>query len=361
MFRNKLCLLFCLLLPWASAFAQSPNLVSEEMIQTEAVNYAKTAVVELGEFKREYNASATEFYPYTIVLSTEAANASFLQYHVARHQQVKQGEILATFTLEIDEAAAASARLSLERAQTEYEAGRLEKERALAEMLKQQNAAGNEAELELMLLRIRRAQVAYEQYCYQQECSIERLAQELTELEEANSRSHLYAPFDGTVTSLTYKREGEKIYAGEELVTMYREDGMLLRISNDQLFFRYGMPVTVTSGPKSNLQTFAGQVVSADNILPQNRRQGYAFIQLEPFENEEKPRLSRLTVTGTSQLVKNIMLIPRRAAKLDGGKYYVNCLINGSLQKRCINPGIVGMSQLWVLQGLNVGDTVVID
>lgn len=361
MFRNKLCLLLCLLLPLTSAHAQSANLMSEEMIQTETVNYAKTAVAEPGTFKRDFNASASEYYPYTLTLSTEATNASFLKYHVARSQQVKKGDVLATFTLDIDEAATAAAGLSLERTRKEYEAGRKTREEELADMLEQQTSATEPAQLELMLLRMKRAQVAYEQYCYQQECSIAQLERDLAELEEDNGRSHLYAPFDGVVTGLTYKRDGERVYAGEGLVTMYREDGMLMRISNDQLYFRYGMPVEVTIGPKADQRTYAGRVVSADNILPQNRRQGYAYVELENFDKDEAPRMTRLTVTGTSQLLENVMIIPRRAAKMDGGKYYVNCLINGSLQKRCINPGIVGISEIWVMQGLDVGDTVVID
>lgn len=361
MFRNKLCLLICLCLPLASALAESPYLISEEMIVAETVNYSKTATIELGAYERDYNASASEFYPYTYTLATEVNNASFLKYHVARSQQVKAGDLLATFTLDVDEAATASARLSLERARKEYETGMQEKREAISEQLEALSAIRDPYERELASLRIQRAQVAFEQYCYQQDCTIAQLSEALSELEEANSSIHLYAPYDGTITALTYKREGERVYAGEGLVTMYREDGMLLRISNDQLYFRYGMPVTVTSGTKNHQKVFQGQVVAADNVLPQSRRQGYAYIQMEPFESEEKTRLTRLTVTGTSQSLQDIMVIPRRALTMDGGKYYVECLVNNTLQKRYVNLGLMTMSNAWVLQGLDIGDTIIID
>jgi len=360
MLRNKLCLLLSLLLFASCAAAESPNLISDEMIQTETVNYSKTAVVELTEYARDYNASASEYYPYTVTLAAEIDNASFLKYHVARSQQVKKGDILAAFTLEVDEATITSARLSLERTRKEYETGVKEKSEEIAEMLKEQSSIRDSYERELTTLRIKRAQVAYEQYCYQQECAIERLSEELAELEEANSSSYLYAPFDGIVTAVTYKREGEKVYANEGLVTLYREDGMLLRISNDQLYFRYGMPVTVTMGAKTDQQVFKGRVVAADNVLSENRRLGHAFIELEPFEGET-PRLTRLTVTGTSEYLDNVMVIPRRAITMDGGKYYVNCLVNGTLQKRFVNAGLLTMSNVWVLQGINPGDTIIID
>ena len=360
MSRNKLCLLLVFLLFASCASAESPSLISEEMIQTETVNYSKTAVVEKGEYKRDYNASASEYYPYTCTLAAEINNASFLKYHVARSQQVKKGDVLASFTLEVDEAACTAARLSLERAEKDYESGAEKKREERAEMLREQAAIRDPYERELATLRIKRAQVAYEQYCYQQECSIAQLAETLAELEAANSSCYLYAPFDGTVTAITYKREGEKVYASEGLVTLYREDGMLLRISNDQLYFRYGMPVTVTSGAKNDQKVFKGSVVAADNVLSENRRQGYAFIALEPFEGE-KPRLTRLTVTGTSEHLKDVMLIPRRAITMDGGKHYVECLVNGTLQKRYVNIGLTTMSNAWVLQGLDVGDTIIID
>jgi len=360
MLRNKLCLLLCLLMAVCPALAESPSLISEEMIQTETVNYSKTAVAEKGEYARVFNASASEYYPYTVTLAAEIDNASFFKYHVARSQQVKKGDVLAEFTLEVDEAATASARLSLERAQEDYQTGAEKKREEIAEMLKEQSAIRDSHERELMTLRIKRAQVAFEQYCYQQECTIERLGEALAEREEANNSSYLYAPFDGIVTAVTYKREGEKIYANEGLVTMYREDGMLLRISNDQLYFRYGMPVTVTMGPKNDQQVFKGKVVAADNVLSENRRLGHAFIQMEPFEGET-PRMTRLTVTGTSEYLNHVMVLPRRAITLDGGKFFVECLINGSLQKRYVNVGLMNMSNAWVLQGLNEGDTIIID
>ena len=361
MFRNKRCLLLCLLMLLGSACAESPNLLSEALIQTETVNYAKSVAVELAAYTRDYSTSASEYYPYTYSVGPEVNNASFLEYHVTRNQEVKAGDVLATFTLDIDEAAVAAAKLSLERAQENYQLGKETKQEELAEMLKAQTALRDSFERELLTLRIQRAQIAYEQYCYQQECSIAQLTQDLAELEEAGANCCLYAPYDGIITGITYKREGEKVYKNEELITMYREEGMLLAISNAQLHFRYGMPVTVTSGAKNDQKTFRGRVVAADNFLPENRRKGYAFIELEPFENNQKPRLNRLNASATSEYVGNVMTIPRKAVTMDGGKFYVECVVNGSVQKRYVNVGLQNVANVWVVQGLQPGDTIMID
>lgn len=350
----------CLCLPLSSALAQSENLISDELIKTETVNYSKTAVVEESVYQREFGASAAEYYPYTYALRAEVDNASFAQYHVARRQEVKAGDVLVTFTLEIDEEALASSQLSLERTQQAYESGKTQKNEEIAELLENLKQLKDAAQREVMTLRIKRAQVAYEQYCYQQETKIAALKEQLAEMEEENRQTQLIAPCDGVITDLTYKRAGERVYADEVLVTLYREEGMLLRISNDDLRFRYGMEVTVTSGNKKDPTHYKGRVVAADNQLPSSRRLGHAFIQLELPEGD-MPRLSRLSVNAASQYLENVMVIPRKAATMDGGKYYVECLVNGSVQKRFVNIGLTNTANTWILQGLQPGDTVIID
>lgn len=356
-----LALCLCLCMPLASASAQSPSLISDEMIQTETVNYAKTVLVEESVLERSYNAAASEYYPYTCSLSLETSNASFLEYKVARRQTVQAGDVLMVFTVDIDEAALASTQLSLDRAREDYQAGKETRTAEIDALLLQKANTQDAFERAMLDLRIERAQVSYEQYCYQQECRIADIEEQLTKMQEQNSRTELIAPFDGVVSDLAYKRLGERVYANETLVTLYREDGMLLRISNDNQFFRYGMEVSVKSGGKNNQTIYRGRIVAADNQLPESRRLGHAFIELEPFENGEKPRLANLTATGVSQYLENVMLIPRRAAAMDGGKYYVECLVNGVPQKRFINVGLSTTSHSWVLQGLEMGDTVILN
>ena len=106
--KKTLALLLACCLPFASALAQSEKLISDEMIQTETVNYSKTAVVENTVYERSYTASATEFYPHTYSIACEVNNASFVEYHVSRRQEVKEGDLLASFVLDIDEEALTS-------------------------------------------------------------------------------------------------------------------------------------------------------------------------------------------------------------------------------------------------------------
>ncbi len=361
MCRNKkvLAVLLSLCLPVSAALAQSDNLISDEMIKTETVNYSKMALVENTVFERSFNASATEYYPHTYPLFCEVDNASFVEYHVSRRQEVKEGDVLATFTLDIDEEALSSLQFALEHTQESYAKGKLEQQEAIEELLKARAEIKDVYERELMTLRIERAQLALEQYCFQQDAQIVSLQERLAKMQEENSRTQLIAPFDGVITDMEYKREGERVYNGEALITLYREEGMLLRIDNSALNFRYGMEMTVTSGSKKDPVVYHGRIVAADNQLLSSRRLGHAFIQLD--ELPEESRLSRLTATGVSQYLSNVMVIPRRATTMEGGKYYVECLYGGSLQKRFVNVGLMNSSSAWVLQGIHPGDTVIID
>ena len=361
MFRSKalLTVALCLSLPLSGALAQSDSIISEDMIKTETVNYSKTAVAEYSTFLREYSASATEFYPYTFPLRPEVDNASFVEYHVSRRQEVKAGDLLATFSIEVDEEALASTQLSLERTKADYEAGRAQQSEAIGDMLKEQKLLKDMYAREEMTLRIKRAQLAYEQYCYQQENAIQDLEEQLAELQEENSQTQLFSPIDGVVTDLMYKRVGERVYADEVLITLYREDGMLLRVSNSDLHFRYGMDVVVMSGTKKNPIYYKGTVVAADNQLPATRRLGHAFIELEPLE--EGTRLSRLSATAPTQQLENVLVVPRKAITMEGGKNYVECLVDGNVQKRFVNLALSNSSSAWILQGLEPGETVIID
>ena len=351
--------LLALCLPVASALAQSESLISDEMIKTETVNYSKTAVVENTVYERSFSTSATEYYPHTYPLACEVDHASFAEYHVSRRSVVKAGDVLATFTLDVDEEALSSTQFALERTQESYAKGKIDRQENIEELLKQRAEIKDVYQRELLTLRIRREQLALEQYCFQQDAQIASLQEQLAEMQEENSKTQLIAPFDGVITDMQYKREGERVYNGEVLITLYREDGMLLRIDNSALHFRYGMEMTVTSGSKNDPDVYHGRVVAADNQLLSSRRLGHAFIQLEDLPKDA--RLSRLTAAGVSQYLDNVMVIPRRATTMEGGKYYVECLFGGSLQKRFVNVGLMNSSEAWILQGIQPGDTVIVD
>lgn len=364
MSRNKLprALLLILALTVFCAPAMGESLISDEMIQAETVNYSQTVTVEKAVFERAYSEQASEYYPHTHVLRFEGDTARFGEYLVNRKDEVKAGDVLATFELDVDEVGMAAKRQELRRAQESYASQTLEKQEAIQEQLEALTLVQDPFEREIMTLRIQRAQIALEQYCSEQERLIEGLEQEIAEMEEKYSQTALIAPFDGVVTSLIYKQEGEHLTRNEELITLYRTDDMMLRISNTSNHFRYGMQVEVAVGPAKSRTILTGRIVAADDLLPQSQRSGYAYIELDPFQGEYPTRGITPSVSGATYYVDGVYLLPRRAVELESGKYYVSKLSpDGVVQKRYVTVAMQGITETWILQGIEEGETIIID
>lgn len=363
MLRNKprLMLLLILALTVLSASALGESLISDDMIQQETVNYSETITVEKGVFERTYSEQASEYYPHTYVLRFEGDAARFGEYLVTRKEEVKAGDVLATFELDVDEVGMAAKRQALRRAQESYEAQTLQQQEAIQEQLDALAQERNPFEYEILMLRIERAQIALEQYRSEQERQIERLQQEIAEMEEKYSQTALIAPYDGVITSLTYKQEGEHLSKNEALITLYRTDDMTLRISNENAHFRYGMKVQVAVGPAKSRTILTGRIIAADDLLSESQRSGYAYIELDPFEGEYPTRGIPPNVTASTYYAEDVFVLPRRAVELESGKHFVSKLSDGVVEKRYVTVAIQGITETWVLQGLEEGETIIID
>lgn len=362
MSRNKpgvlLLLLAFSLLP-LSALASSASLISDEMIQAEAANY-DTYTVVCGVYEKTTTTSAAEYYPYTYRLRFEQSGAVFEEYLVRRGQEVKAGDALARFSLPSNEVALATRQLSLRQLEESFAQGQLAKSQALSEQREKLTNLTDPYAQALLLLQIQRDEIALEQYCYQQRQTIDTLKAEIAEIEETARQTVLYTPADGVIDEISYKREGDKISTSEVLITLSRTDGMLLRIENKSGGFRFGMPVTVETGRNKTRVQLSGRVVGADTLLPDGRKSGYAYIQLDPY-NEEEIRLNNSKAIAPSIYLEQVIVLPRKAVTLNSGKYSVNLLIDGVPRKRFVNYVMQTTSSALVIQGLNPGDIIVID
>lgn len=362
MFRNKAFLpfLLCLCLFASVAFAQSESLISEESIKAETVNYSKTETIEPGTFEITRQAGGTEFYPYTYHLRCEVSGAKFDEYKIGRKDEVKAGDVLAVFTLNIDEVELEKRRTTLVNAEKSYELQKLQKQEDIQKMLDSISKTNDLYERDLLTLRIQRAQIAYEQFCYEQERTIAAHQDSISEMEEEMAKNVLLSPFDGVVTEFQFLWEGERLSTSQTLITLSRTDGMLLRINNPNGYFRYGMNVTIEYGPAKKRVSIGGRVVGEDSMLTEERKDGFAYIQMEPFK-DNGTKFINPTVKTSSIRVENVLTVPRRAITLESGKHYVNKLTDGVVQKRFVNHIMQNNNTVWVLEGLSAGETIIID
>lgn len=363
--KTGLLFLLCLCLAGTSALSESPNLLSGESIQADEVNY-RTTEVELGTYERRVGMQASEHYPRVASLRYEGSKAKFVEYKIKRNDEVKAGDVLAVFSTEIDEVELAALRVELEQLQSKYDSGRLEKMEEIENLTEQLRDVTEQYARELLMLQISRAELLLEQYDYQQQLAIADVRKAIAEMEEEAAGNVLVAPFDGVITSTHYMREGDRVPTNEVLLTIQSMDHVLLRVSNPQGEYRYGMDVKIEIGASKARYTLSGRVVGADTQLPASQRSGYAYIAIDDYSAEEiqeakKTIITNPSVSGATRYLENVVLVPRRAVKLDNGKYVVNKLVGTTLHKRYVNFIMQNASHAWVIQGLEPGETIIID
>lgn len=357
MFRIS-ALLLALAVMFIPALAESENLISQDMIKADAANY-NVITVEPSVFERSVSTGATEYYPHYQLLSAEVSGARFGEYLVSRNDIVQKGDILATFVLDVDEAALAALELELQRAQEDMQQTIADAEESELEMQRALLSAKDSCERDLIRLKLQRAEIVLEKYLFNQKRTIAELEEQIAEAYAEREGSVLVAPEDGLIYEMEFKRPGEVIREGENLIVMYTNARVLMCVDNAEGTFRYGMDVFVETGSNKDRVQIPGRVVGADTLLPSLERNGKAYIE---FGGTADDKLVRPTVQATTVHVENVLTIPRNAATLEGGKYYVTQLVDGVPQKRFINVvATTGIRQFWVLQGLDEGAEIIID
>ena len=357
MFRIS-ALILALVIMFIPALAESENLISQDMIKADTANY-NIVVVEPSVFERSVSTGATEYYPHYQTISAEVDNARFVEYLVARNDIVQKGDILARFSLDVDKSALAALELELQRAQEDMEQTIADAEENELEMQRALLSTADSYERELIRLQLQRAEIVLEQYLFNQERIIADLEEQIAEALAEQEGSVLVAPADGMIYEIEFKRPGETVRNGENLIVMYTDARLLLCVDNADGAFRYGMDVIVEVGPNKDRAQIPGKVVGADTLLPTLERNGKAYIE---FGGTADDNLIRPTVRATTVQLNHVLTIPRNAAALEGGKYYVTQLVDGVPQKRFISAVVnTGIRQFWVLHGLNEGDEIIID
>ena len=337
--------------------AVGEDLLSGDALKPETVNY-RTATVRQGVYEKTVSGTASVCYPVTCQVCYEYSQAQFLEYAVSTGDAVKAGDVLARFRITGSAAEMTRMELSLTRAEEAAERELAERDAVIAAAAAEMS--GDPAQQEKQALILRRLEVERAQYVNRQNYLLENQRRDTKAAREALTMDALYAPADGVVTELAPRKADDPIAAGEALVTLQcSSDIMLLRLDNRAGNFRYNMPVTVTAGSRIDGITLSGRVAASDDIVPEGRRTGAAYVRLDPCEGDIP--LTNLQVSAADIYVEDVMLVPRRAVTQEDGKYYVTKLTDGRTQKRYVNVGHANTTDMWILQGVCEGETLILD
>lgn len=339
--------------------AGQQDLIDPQQLTQQQISY-KTTQVQTGSFIKELSTTGSAYYPMTYYASFAGSNAKFAEYTVAVGDTVKVGDVLARFSVETDDIAITRLERQLARAEEEVEAGILQRREVIAALKKEIAGLADGAEKEKKEITLQKLKTELERYEYTQQRSLDAQQQALDALYDQRENNVLLAPADGVITELVQKKAEETVSAGEALAVIVCEDVVLLRVGNPFGELRYHMPVQVTVGRANSQTVLTGTVVSADNVIAQSAQTGYAYVQLN-LSASQNVNLDNPGIVAASMQLDNVLLVDRSAIHAENGRFYVNKLSNGVVQKRYILIGMQNAEYAWVMDGVTEGETLIVD
>lgn len=183
-----------------------------------------------------------------------------------------------------------------------------------------------------------------------------KLAQLLQDLEECK----LKAEVNGIVTYILNVNEGDMVDMYQNIVTISDPNVLQLQYKGTNASdFRLGQEVTVTVGDKS----YAGSVVLTPSSVPYEELEKYrdtVQIKMEKLPEGVKHG-DRAEIKLIREFSENAVIIPKRALKTYLGKDIVYVIDDGIRMERYVQKGVQSINDVEITEGLEAGETVIIE
>ena len=317
----------------------------------------QTVTVEERDLVRTLDISADVTYRLVRPVRTGNVQLQLKEILITRNQPVKAGDPVAV----LQGQGSASDILQKE---LELEALRANMEERLAWYDEQIEAIRDQTAWTAVRKEIREKQaqvmeIDRELYTMQTENRLAAQEKSLEELKAAAGEIVLCSPIDGIVRSVSSRyKTGDMIPAGTELCSINGADSILLMGNSSSGCYVYGMEISVTVGRGDNAKQVTGTVVSSPEVIPGRYRSGNIFVRVDPNALTGKNTQSSMVVN--CLILRNAMVIPKNAISSEEGVYYVTVLEGDTPKQRPVMRGPSTGTEVVILQGLNVGDQVVI-
>ena len=358
MSRNKLkAILACAALAALLPAAAAQDLIAPDQIVADEVKY-NTTTAEYGTLARSLNVVGSEYFPLSTTVRYRGDTATYVRTNVRRGDTVKAGDVLAEVEVQFNEVTMAQLELELDRVRREYERAMESFDDEIASIQGSLSAERDEYARSVLFKRLEKVRLQKERAVNSYEYDIYNRQHEIDTLNERHSRNQVFAPIDGVIADVAYLKEGAMIYDGQVIAQIESQDVMFIAYKEGKL--RYGMQVSLETGPGKNRVTTKGHVVAASDCLSKVVSD-YALVAVDdPAWREINWRNTKVSVDYIH--LENVLLVERKAVTMDGGKYIVTRLNeDGVTQKRFVNQGLFTPTQSWVIQGLEPGDILIID
>ena len=354
-----LCALLVTMLSGCYFLPTEEPLLEPPLQEAEEVTY-DTYTVTTGNIEFWLDVQGNFHAPESTSLSFGETSGLLDKIYVKLGDEVKAGDLLATFTRDVDEVALERNRISLLRGEEAYQRQMNAYQDALDELMTHLAMETDSIERKMLSLRIDRKKIECDKYAMETQHALTVLRESIAEMEADYAVTELYAPVDGKIEIVAYKQPDEKISTSEVLLTITEQRGLLFLVDNSNQHFRYGMDVTMEIGGNGNRITVDGKIVACDMLIPESRRQNAAYMLVDEAKLSSV-KLTRPIAYAQVYYLDNVLVVPKKAVTLAEGKYYVTLLQNGMPAKRYVNFAMNALNTSLLLDGVSAGDLIIID
>lgn len=341
--------------------AQLVQVRAEEDEEATRLQTGDRVTVERGDFLIEREIAPSLYLPKQDDLLFEYENATLGGIYVRHGDLVQEGDVLFTFIRQEDLAASEERRIRLEETerQADQQISSLREElEALRADLDQVSDAYSRQRTAIEI------EIAEETLRWQEIQSNKAIAAVQDEIEQAAARdsvTELVAPYDGQVINLTGRRVGDRLNAWEYMCRIVGQEPFLLEVENRTGEFRQGSTVVIEYGPARSRESLTATVVADHSLLSPDLVDLRAWLAVEGISPADAASAVNPRVKANSQLVSNVLVVPRSAVIRQNQDYYVNLQTESGLQRRYIEVVNWNSDDYWVLTGIAEGDVLVIE
>ncbi len=278
---------------------------------------------------------------------------------VEKNQYIKAGTPVAKVTMEIDEADLLELERKLLRLQQRYIA-------AQEEFLESQEKrevlfAKWPPQRTIDITRYEQAQLDFAQTAMGYERQIAELTERIEKLRALAGQTEIVAKEDGFILDVSLLRRGQILENGTIILRLAPADKICLEFEDRLLHYGYGNQLTLSAGSTRNPQVFDAMVVSAvGKALSSDWTVGVSRLDGE-YDIAELLGNGPFNVSGQTNVMENVLLVPAEAVTAEKQNYYVTVLgEGGSMTKTQFIPGGNNGKFYWVFDGLEEGVRIVI-
>lgn len=346
-----------LLLSGCQKKEESQQLLTGQLNVPEQVNY-KTVTPKIKNYTVTSNIATELYYPLQVDLKWSDTNSRYSQMLVQSGDVVAEDQELMTFEKQNKDADMAELNLKLTRKQEEITNAKASRQAEIT-AAKEKLAGLTGHELRIAQLKVEKLEISYEKYVYQAGRELAAIQEDIDEVQEYLDDDTLVAPISGTIGGMASFDEGDKVESGVT-VARIRSQKYLLKVKTNANKLRYNMKVVFSAGAGENAVSCTGTVISCPSLFRSDVGHNEAWILLDE-EIDPNTVKQKVQCYCTQLSLKDVLVVDRSALYTEGQKYYVNILVDNTVQKRYVIPGLTNSTEAWIIDGLTEDQVLVLN